>query len=55
MNRVELVAAMADKAGLAKKDAEKALKALQTGDIELSRRRGISFEKYIWLYDNAEE
>ena len=27
MNRVELVAAMADKAGLAKKDAEKALKA----------------------------
>jgi DNA-binding protein HU-beta len=27
MNRVELVAAMAEKAGLAKKDAEKALKA----------------------------
>ncbi len=27
MNRVELVAAMADKAGLSKKDAEKALKA----------------------------
>ena len=27
MNRVELIAAMADKAGLAKKDAEKALKA----------------------------
>ena len=27
MNRVELVAAIADKAGLAKKDAEKALKA----------------------------
>ena len=27
MTRVELVAAMADKAGLAKKDAEKALKA----------------------------
>ena len=27
MNRAELVAAMADKAGLAKKDAEKALKA----------------------------
>lgn len=37
-----------------KEDAERALKALQTGDIELSRRRGISFEKYVWLFGNEE-
>lgn len=29
-----------------KEDAEEALKALQTGDIELSRRHGISFYDY---------
>lgn len=29
MNKTELVAAMADQAGLSKKDAEKAFKALQ--------------------------
>ena len=30
-----------------KEEAEEALKALENGELELSRRRGISFEKYI--------
>ena len=40
MNRVELVAAMADKAGLAKKDAEKALKAFTDVVAEELKKEG---------------
>ena len=35
-----------------KEEAEEALKALETGDAELSRRHGISFEQYAWKFED---
>ena len=40
MNKTELVAAMADQAGLSKKDAEKALKAYTDVDAEELKKDG---------------
>ena len=40
MNKTELVAAMADQAGLSKKDAEKALKAFTDGVAEELKKDG---------------
>ena len=38
-----------------REEAEKALKALEDGEIELSRRRGISFDRYIMEYCEVED
>jgi nucleoid DNA-binding protein len=47
MNKTELVAAMADAAGLSKKDAEKALKAFTDVVAEELRKGSVSWIRYI--------